>query len=112
MIEAKIMKFLAENLSEDTYAERPADLPAAFYIVEKVGSTRENRLYRSTLAIKSCAQKFEQAANMNEQLKNVMLDEAVSLSAVSGIKLNSDYNNTDPGEGFYQYQAVFDIYHF
>ena len=41
-----------------------------------------------------------------------MLDAPKVLSSVAAIRLNSEYNWTDPDTMKYRYQAVFDITHY
>ena len=52
-----------------------------------------------------------EAAKLNEKIKNLMYD-LTTISEVSKVKLNSDYNFTDTETKRYRYQAIFDIYHY
>lgn len=113
MVEKVILDYLnsVDNLP-DVYAEIPADPPTAFYVIEKTGSRRENRIYHSTFAVKSYAATLYAAAQANETVKDLMLDGLIGEPEVIGVSLNSDYNFTDTEEKRYRYQAVFDISHY
>lgn len=52
-----------------------------------------------------------EAAKLNEKIKNLMYD-LITVSEVSKVSLNSDYNYTDLETKEYRYQAVFDIHYY
>lgn len=117
MIETVMISYLSGTLQEPVYAERPKEEPPRYYIVEKTGSHRENRFYRSTYAIQSIVDRKSgtllDTIRMNEALKEAMLgDGFLSQKEITKAELNSDYNFTDPEAGEYKYQAVFDINHY
>ncbi len=91
------------------YAERPEKEPDRMYIVlEKTGSSEENRIPSATIAIQSYGTTLYEAAVLNEKVKEVMRD-IVKLPSVSSCDLNSDYNFTYTAMKAYRYQAVFVI---
>lgn len=111
MIE-KIIRVYLKAEGFHAYMEMPEILPSfPFVIIEKTGSSRTNRITTSTLAIRSYGATLNEAAELNERIKEVM-DEAVSLPDVTKVALNSDYNFTDTSTKRYRYQAVFDITHY
>ena len=111
MIEFTIKDYL-KGEGFDAYMEMPKNTPSfPFVIIEKTGSSEENYIKTSTLAIQSYAGSLYEAAQLNERLVEVMKD-AVVLSDVTKVELNSDYNYTDRDSKRYRYQAVFDIYHY
>lgn len=112
MIEIKVREFLIKKLNVDVFLEYPTDKNIDdFILIEKVGSSRENRLDSATIAIQSYGEDMYKAATLNERVKQVMEDLANDIK-IGSVSLNSDYNFTDIEMKRYRYQAVFDIYYY
>ena len=111
MIEKIILDYLNQELSVPAYMERPESPPEKYVVVEKTGSGKTNQIYAATVAIQSYAPSLYEAAVLNETVKDTM-ESAVTLSKISRVSLNSDYNYTDTAMKVYRYQAVFDITHY
>lgn len=112
MIEQVILDYLTNNAGWPVYMEEPlGKAPNKYYLVEKTGSGQNDRLFHSTIAIKSYAETMLGAAILNDNLKAIMLD-AVILPEITRVRINSDYNFTDEETKRYRYQAVFDITHY
>ena len=115
MIEQTIYKFLNDNMSVPVYTEIPNNPPKQMIILEKTGSSLQNHIKRATFAIQSYGKSLFDAAQLNEALKEIMLDGLdglLSLDEIAAVNLNSDYNFTDTTTKRYRYQAVFDIVHY
>ncbi len=112
MIEEIVLDFLSESLSAPVYMEVPKVPPSKFYVIEKTSGAQVNHINNSTLAIKSYADSLYNAASMNEELKEVMLNDLITQDSICSVSLNSDYNFTDTSTKTYRYQAVFDIVHY
>ena len=113
MIEATLIGYLSGKTSAgaNVFAEIPADQPEKYIVIEKTGSSTENRITTATVAVKSYASSMLDAASLNEEVKAIM-DQTPELIDISSCKLNSDYNFTDPTSKQYRYQAVFQITHY
>lgn len=109
MIELIVKDFLSKHLNVNVYLEYPRDEKGSFVLIEKVGSSRENRLDSADIAIQSYAQSMYKAAILNEEVKEAMLFLAND-KRIGSVKLNSDYNFTDLDMKIYRYQALFDIF--
>ena len=113
MIEKIVFDYLNSlDLQAKAYTEIPKTVPSKFYLIEKTGTSVDNRIATSTIAIQSYADTLYDAASMNEDLKEAMLDGLISLDEVSAVYLNSDYNYTDITTKRHRYQAVFVITHY
>ena len=112
MIEEIVRDFLNRIVSYPVYMEIPKSSPSQFYIVEKTGSSESNHISSSTITIRSYADTLFKAAEMNADLKEVMLNQLIELNDISSVELNGDYNYTDTTTKRYRYQAVFDIVHY
>ena len=108
IIEIYICQYLNRVSGTPAFGEIPKQAPDSFFVVEKLGSGRENLIDSATIAVQSYAPSLLEAARLNEVIKDSMLD-IVTLDAVASIRLNSDYNYTDMATKSYRYQAVFDI---
>ncbi len=117
MIEATIISYLnnVEGMAP-VYTERPETVPPKYVLVEKTGSSTENRITTSTVAVQSISDTLQNgslldAIGLNEDVKEAMAD-LITLDNISGVTLNSDYNFTDETTKEYRYQAVFSITHY
>jgi hypothetical protein len=114
MIEVTILNYLNSDnrLSAPAFMEIPKTKPSKFFILEKTGSTLENHIYSSTFTIQSYADTMYNAALMNEEVVDVMLNGLITEGDIAKVDLNTDYNFTDTTTKQYRYQAVFDIVHY
>ena len=113
MIEKTIFDYLNSiDLQAKAYTEIPKNVPSKFYLIEKTGTSIDNRITTSTVAIQSYADTLYDAISLNDDLKDAMLDGLITLDEVSAVYLNSDYNFTDTTTKRHRYQAVFVITHY
>lgn len=113
MIETVILDYLnSSDLGATVYMEVPKEPPTAFFILQKTGSTLENHIYRSTFAVQSYAASLYEAAEANENVKDLMLYGLIDEAEIVSVRLNSDYDFSDTQTKRYRYQAVFDIVHY
>lgn len=111
MIEKVVLDYL-ESQHLDAYMEMPESTPSyPFVILEKTGSSVDNYLTTSTIAIQSYGSSMYSASSLNEAVKQLM-DGAIACEEITKVKLDSDYNFTDTTTKRYRYQAVFDITHY
>lgn len=109
LIEKIINDYLNSLDGVESYTEMPRTFPGRCYLIEKTGDSRADRINRATVAIKSYGESLYDSMELNEALKDAMLDGLVRLDEVAGVKLNSDYNFTDTTTKRYRYQAVFSV---
>jgi hypothetical protein len=113
VIEQIIKDYLDEcELGVPVVLEIPKTPAPSCYVIEKTGSSTNNHITASTIAIQSYAPSMYEAAAMNEALKPLMLNGLLTLGEIASVQLNSDYNFTDTQTKQYRYQAVFDIVHY
>lgn len=111
MIEKILLDYLGQNLSVPVFMERPANPPSKYVLIEKTGSSKQNRICAATIAVQSYAPSLYEAAELNETVK-AATENAVELNQICRVSLNSDYNFTNTAMKQYRYQAVFDITHY
>lgn len=112
MIEKILLDYLQNALDVPVYMEIPSPMPAnSFIVLEKTGSGAENHIFSATMAIQSYAASLYAAATLNEEVKGAMLY-GITPPEICAVRLNSDYNYTDPDLKKYRYQAVFDLTHY
>lgn len=111
MIESVIIAYLNNNLDVPAYAQRPANVNGAFVVVEKTGSSTGRKITTSTIAIQSNADRLLDAAELNEEVKEAMLN-IITEDTIGGVQLVSDYNFTNTASKQYRYQAVFNVTHY
>lgn len=95
----------------DVYTMRPETKPDTYVIVEKTGSSAENKIYSANVAIQSYAPDLYSAAQLNETVKAAM-ENIVTLDDIASCRLQSDYNYTNTATKQPRYQAVFNITHY
>ena len=108
MIETIVLNYLADNLSVPVFMEEPEEWCREYVLIEKVGSSENDRIQSATVAVQSYAESLYKSAVLNDTVKRAMRD-IVVLDSVSRCRLNSDYNFTDTETKRYRYQAVFDL---
>lgn len=113
MIEVTILNYLnsVEGLAP-TKMEVPPTPPTRFYVLDKTGGDLDDHIKHSTFAVQSYAPTKYEAAQMNESVKEAMLNGLLALDDIVDVDLNSDYDYTDTQENRYRYQAVFDVTHY
>ena len=118
IIEKVLIAYLKDKTSAgaDVYAERPNDPPELYLLIEKTGSSVDNMITTSTIAIQSVSDSMRggsmlDAMDLNEDVKDVM-DYLEELDCIVKVDLNSDYNYTDDSTKEYRYQAVYQITHY
>lgn len=111
MIELIVKEYLSKQLDIPIVFEHQNNLPKQFILIQKTSGKRENFLNSSTIAIQCYGASLFEAAKLNEKIKNLMYD-LITVSEVSNVSLNSDYNHTDFETKAYRYQAVYDIHHY
>ena len=105
MIEEIVVGYLTSK-GYTVYGEEPEKPPQTYAVIGKVGSDEENHISRALITVRSYASTLLDAAKLNKQ---IMLYGLPELPQIVGVRLNSDYNNTDPETKRYRYQAVLDI---
>lgn len=108
MIEIVLLNYLKEVLSVDVFMEIPPDPPETYVRIEKTGSSEEGYIETATFALQSYADSMYEAALLNREVIDKMR-KIITLDEVFKVKLNSDYNFTDPSTKKYRYQCIFDI---
>lgn len=112
MIEQIILEYLKEKLDiDDVYTETPHEPPSVFVRIEKTGGNRNAYLKRATVAIQSYGSSLYEAAQLNEDVIEAMLN-IDEIKNVNKCELNSDYNFTDTRQKKYRYQAVFNLIYY
>lgn len=111
MIEERLIEELNKRLNYPIYVMTPAEIPDRYYVLQKTGSSRDDHIDTSTIAIQSYGQNTLEAAQLNEELKDTMFS-LIELDDISAVVLNGDYNYTDTQEKRSRYQAVFVITHY
>ena len=108
MIEIVLLNYLKEVLSVDVFMEIPPDPPETYVRIEKTGSSEEEYIETATFALQYYADSMYEAALLNREVIDKMR-KIITLDEVFKVKLNSDYNFTDPSTKKYRYQCIFDI---
>lgn len=111
MVELTIYDYLKDALDVPVYMMRPEDVPDEYVILEKTGSSVTDHIQSAVFAVQSYAPTLYAAAVLNEAVKTAM-DDALNLTDISKVTLNSDYNFTDPSAKQPRYQALFEVVFF
>ena len=119
IVELIVKVFLESKLEVPVFLAKPTDSSIKNYcLVEKTGGgPRNNFLSQSTLIVQSYGETMQDAATLNELVKDEMQGNGIdkfgiaSATEISRCDCNSDYNFTDKTRKEYRYQAVFDLYY-
>ena len=107
-IESILISYLVRK-GYKAYGEEPEKPPREYLVVGKVSSSNVNHIDGAIMTIRSYSGTMAQAADLNKQVKRLMLYDFPELGDIVGVKLNSDYPQGDPTTKRYRYQAVYDI---
>ena len=108
MIEFTLREYLRTRIPVPVYLELPKEHGPSYVLIEKTGSSRENRINHATFAVQSISTTMADAILLNETVKAAMED-MTALPEISRVDLNSDYNFTDTEKKIPRYQAVYDL---
>ena len=111
MIEKIVLDYLNEALEYPTYTQEQNKGEKNFYLIQKVGSSIDNKIDTSMIAVQSYAPSRIEAAEMNYAMIQAM-DDIIQLDEIGKCKKNSDYDYTDTSKKRYRYQALFEIVHY
>lgn len=112
-IELYLREYLAAELETDqVFLMVPHTKPEEFYLVDKLGSSIQNKIITSHVAIQSWGTSVLDALQKNEQIKDIMLNSLPLEADICNVSLNSDYPYHDTAAKHPRYQAVFDIVHY
>ena len=109
MIEKTIIGYLSKSVGVPVYAEIPEEPEDSYVIIDKTGSGLTGGVLSATIAVQSYGATMQEAAELNEEVKKIMLHAHWEVDTFYGVHLNSDYNFTDTSMKRYRYQAVFNI---
>lgn len=110
MIETLLIDYLDSNLDVFVGMESPEQV-ADYVIVDKTGSSRQNKIVTSTIAIQSYGATLYEAMVLNDKVARVM-DGFAELGEVISVRLDTDYNFTNTATKQYRWQAVYQITHY
>ena len=112
MIETIVKSYLETKTNIPVRFERSPEMPDQCIVLEKTGGSYNEQIYTATMAVQSYGKTLAEAAALNADVVEWMLDIRDAVTNVFDISLNSDYNFTDSATKRYRYQAVFVItYH-
>ena len=87
MIEVTLITYLTGKTSagSNVFAERPNEIPSEYILIDKTGSSVDNKIMTSTIAIQSVSDSMQNgsmfgAMSLNEEVKDAMdqyLDQAI-----------------------------------
>lgn len=107
MIECTVIEYLSESLDVPVSIEKPCEVNT-YVLIEKIGSSEENKIKTTTIAIQSYAETMYRAAMLNEEVKTAM-EGLNNIKNISKVQFNTDYNYTDTATKEYRYQAIYDL---
>lgn len=118
MIEVTLIQYLIgkTRAGSNVFAERPNEIPSEYILIDKTGSSVENMIPTSTIAIQSVSDSMQGgsmfgAMSLNDEVKDAM-ENIIALDDIVSVRLISDYNYTDDSTKEYRYQAVYEITHY
>lgn len=111
MIEVRIIRFLKGRLTAPVYAELPEELPDRFVVIDRTGTSMENHIYESTVALQCYGSSMLEAGRLCDEVVELMLYGFPAVRDIGRVALNSAGNTTDTSIKRYRYQAMFDVVH-
>ena len=110
MIEKLIIDYLSEHLEVFVGMEAP-EQTTNYVLLDKTGSSRNNLIITSTIAIQSYGPSLYAAMDLNAQVEETM-EGLLELNRITRVELETDYNYTNTATKQYRWQAVYLITHY
>lgn len=112
MIEKIAYDYLSDNLDTPVYMEVPEHTPCEFVVMEKVAGSITDHIRFATIAIQSYSDvSLYAAAQLNEDVHEVMDAMADHVDDVSECQMTADTNFTDTSTKRYRYQCLYNVYY-
>ena len=112
MIEKTVYDYLSDNLDTPVFMEVPEHAPCEFVVMEKVAGSVTDHIRFATIAIQSYSSvSLYGAAQLNEDVHEVMDAMADHVDDVSECQMTADTNFTDVSTKRYRYQCLYNIYY-
>lgn len=110
MIITKLISYLTESLGVYVGMEAPEQI-TNYVRIDQTGSSRQNHIITTNIAIQSYGQSLYDAMVLNERVKNAMA-EFISDPQITRVQLDTDYNFSNTATKQHRWQAVFSITHY
>lgn len=107
-VEAALIQFLASELSVPVSAEVPADRPASFVTVERVGGPASEFVDRGSYAVQAWALSRFDASVLAGTIRNILPYFATEVG-VAHVGIDSMYPWPDPESRQSRYQVLVDV---
>jgi hypothetical protein len=112
MIEKIAYDYLSDNLNVPVFMEVPEHARCEFVVMEKVAGSITDHIRFATIAIQSYSSvSLYGAAQLNEDVHEVMDAMADHVDDVSECQMTADTNFTDTSTKRYRYQCLYNIYY-
>ena len=105
MIEKLIIDYLSEHLEVFVGMEAP-EQTTNYVLLDKTGSSRNNLIITSTIAIQSYGPSLYAAMDLNAQVEETM-EGLLELNRITRVELETDYNYTNTACQRYCFVTVF-----
>ena len=69
MIETIVLNYLADNLTVPVLMEEPEERCGEYVLIEKVGSSENDRIQSATVAVQSYAESLYRSAVLNDTVR-------------------------------------------
>lgn len=108
IIEQVIYNYLSEALDVPVYTNKPSDAPGAYVLIDRIAGGMSNYVSSASFAIQSYADSLLDACELNERVKESMLN-IITLDMISSVAIESDYNFTDTTKKKFRYQSTYGL---
>ena len=112
MIEVDIKIFIEDKLDVPVYvAEKPQNKPIKYVVIQTIDGFRQNEIDAITLNFESYSDTMISAAQLNEAVKQTVLN-SIELNNISSAKYSGGGQNFDTATKSYCYESVFNFYYY
>ena len=112
MIEVTLRNYLLENLNNiPVLFEKPKTKPEKFVLIRQIDAGRINQISAVTFSFTSYAQSYYDAKVLSDTVKELLFG-SVSLSDISSAKLGGQNGGINSAESTYEYELIFNFYHY
>lgn len=111
MIEKIIIDYLNDSLEVPVAAQVPAGPPESYVVLEKTGGGEKDGLRAAVLALRCVGSSLYNAIELCLAVHTAMKLLPEAAANVSGVRLESEYNQTDTRTKEYRYTGIWRVYY-
>lgn len=112
MIEVTLRNYLVEHLNKiPVLYEKPKTKPQKYVLIRRIDAGYVNHISAATFSFTCYASAYYEAKVLSDEVKELLLG-SISLPDISSAKLGGENGGVNSSESVYEYELIFNFYHY